>query len=412
MSGKFSSFVILLFTASTLFGEIDSFRIAKDYRFIIMDSPANLFTMRQFDINYLSAYRLIFRGMNNAVKNEKIVEVVQAAAQLFFFIPLTHEEGHRSILTANNIGSISQPYFNSKGAAYVKGVTDRELRHLRDNDLPTYIRLHTAGIESDYMLTKHAEMIGCFGLDDFKIYRWEYWVRKFAIVQYYFTGVFGYDIDIKEESNELERDIVGYDTYGAVRHLFRPAMEFYRYTRYDELTTEEKRFIKRTGWCSLLNLANPLIVGKENFTIGKNTRLNFGLGYTMAPFGDFIDENMWIKYRAFNIAAYTRQFHNRSKWFYGGGVSLYDYRPIDRLSIDVSAHIWQQPEELDFNTSESFIGGAIEFDIGFFLLDRNKTPLRGFSLDLGFIYKTKGFLPEEVRMNDHLGFRIGATFRN
>ena len=54
-------------------------------------------------------------------------------------MPLTHEEGHRSILTVNYVGSISQPFFNESGAAYVNGVTDQTLMDLRDNDLPTYI---------------------------------------------------------------------------------------------------------------------------------------------------------------------------------------------------------------------------------------------------------------------------------
>ena len=31
------------------------------------------------------------------------------------------------------------------------------------------------------------------------------------------------------------------------------------------------------------------------------------------------------------------------------------------------------------------------------------------SLDLGLIYKTKGFLPEEVQLNEHFGVRLGLT---
>ena len=32
------------------------------------------------------------------------------------------------------------------------------------------------------------------------------------------------------------------------------------------------------------------------------------------------------------------------------------------------------------------------------------------SVDLGLNYKTKGFLPEEVVMDKHLGVRLGVTF--
>ena len=42
-------------------------------------------------------------------------------------IPLTHEEGHRAVLTTNHIGSVSNPFFNENLAAYVKGVSDQTL---------------------------------------------------------------------------------------------------------------------------------------------------------------------------------------------------------------------------------------------------------------------------------------------
>ncbi|MCP4551429.1 MAG: hypothetical protein GY834_05190 [Bacteroidetes bacterium] len=206
--------IFLLFPILNAFGQNDSIKETTDYSFIIQDSPAQLFTMRQFNQSYLSGYRLFAKGLYSASKNDMIADMVQVGLQALFFMPLTHEEGHRSILTANNIGSISQPFFNKNGAAYVKGVTDQTLQSLRDNDLPTYIRLHSGGLESDYMLTKRMESIGSFEQDDFKNYKLEYWMRKLVILQYYVTGLFKYEVDLEEEQNELDRDIVGYDTYG------------------------------------------------------------------------------------------------------------------------------------------------------------------------------------------------------
>lgn len=305
--------VSVMFISHFVIAQSDSTETTSDYSFIIQDSPSQLFTMRQFNQNYLSAYRLFARGLNNATNRSMVSDIIQLGMQAIFLITLTHEEGHRSILTANNIGSISQPFFNLKGAAYVKGVTDESLMDLRDNDLPTFIRLHTSGIEADYMLTTRVEDIGSFELDDFNNFKWEYWARKFAIFQYYMIGLIRYDIDLEEEPNELERDIVGVDTYGTVRHLFRPSMGFYRYTKIDDLTGEEKQFLDRMGYRSFLNLLNPLIIGINNFQLTEEIYLNAGLGYTLAPFGDFIDENIWIKYRKLNFKIYARQFQNRTK---------------------------------------------------------------------------------------------------
>ena len=403
--------IIFLFPIIQVFGQKDTLREFTDYSLIIQDSPSQLFTMRQVNQSYLSGYRLFAKGLYTVSKNDYVADLLQIGLQSIFFLPFTHEEGHRSILTVNNIGSISQPYFNKYGAAYVKGVTDQTLQNLRDNDLPTYIRLHSGGLESDYMLTKRMETIGSFEKDDFKYYKWEYWLRKLGILQYYLTGLFGFEIDLEEEKNELERDIVGYDTYGAARHLYRPDMDFYRYTKYEDLTGEEKKYVQRMGYRSLLNLLNPLMIGKGNFKAGEDLSYNIGMGYTMSPFGDFIDENIWIKYKNFNIHGYARQFQNRNNWFHGFGLGLIDLKLHNRIYSNISGHFWNQPKDYDFNTNESFSGGAIDMDLKYFFFNNRGTWLKGFSLNLGMIYKTEGFLPEELYFEEHFGLRAGTTIR-
>lgn len=408
---KKTFFLLLLLPCLNSFGQKDSLTTTTDYSFLIKDSPSQLFTMRQFNQTYLSGYRLFARGLYSTSKNKHVAELIQKVVHVFFLMPLTHEEGHRSILTGNNIGSISQPYFNKYGAAYVKGVTDLTLQNLRDNDLPTYIRLHTAGLESDYMLTKRVETLGSFEQDDFQNYKVEYLIRKLAILMYYVPGLFKYEINLDEETDELQRDIVGHDLYGATRHLFRPTMDFQRYTRYEELTNEEIKFINRIGYRSFLNLLNPLLFRKGNFKLNENTKFNIGMGYTMSPFGDFIDENIWIKHKHINLSLYARQFQNKKNWYNGFGFSIIDFNIYKSFYSNLSGHFWQQPKEFDFNTTEKFSGGAIDLDLKYFFLNNRDKWLRGFSFDLGIIYKTKGFLPEELYLDEHIGLRIGTTIR-
>jgi len=407
---KFWIIVLLLSALGNAFAQSDSLKLT-DYSFIVRDSPSQLFTMRQFDANYLSGYRLFARELYSVTKNDKIAYLIEIGFQTLFLRPLTHEEGHRSILVANNIGSISRPFLNRRGSGVVDGVTDQTLMDLRDHNLPVFIRLHTAGLESDYMLTKQMESIGSFGQDDFKNYMIEYWLRKIEIIQYYALGLFKYEPGSTEENNELKRDIIGFDTYGAARHLFRPTMDFYRYTSYASLLPEERKFVTRLGVRSFLNLLNPLMIGKSNFKINSTTSFNVGMGYAMSPFGDFIDENIWIKHKSLNFAMYVRQFQSKSNWFSGFGLSLIDYHPINRLSANLTGHFWQQPLKLDFNTAKSFTGGAIDADFKYFFKNRRTGLLNGFSFDLGFIFKTKGFLPEDTRMEQHFGMRMGTTIR-
>jgi hypothetical protein len=385
----------------------DSLRQYKTYEFILQDSPVGLATMRQSDKNYLSFYRLISNELYKNFK-PKTGLLIQSISELLFY-PLTHEEGHRSILTSLGIGSISQPLYNLQGIAYVNGVRDAELQNLRDNNLPSYIRLHTAGIESDFMLGNEAEKYIVFNFDSRRNLFVEVYFRKLLTMAYY-TGslIPSLSPNLKENPNELLNDIVGHDVYGAIKNLHRPNIQFYRYTDYNNLTAEELKFVERIGFRALLNIASPVFFKPLNILNKENLKLSVSTGYTMCPFGDFIDENFYVQLNnRYNIHSYLRQFQNRNTWFMGGGVSLINYQISPKFNTTIACHLWSQPKNLDFNTTESKFGGAGDMLFKYIILE-NKSH-NSLSLDLGLNYKTFGFLPEEVILKEHFGVRLGVT---
>jgi hypothetical protein len=379
------------------------------YTFILQDSPARLFTMRQFNQDYLSSYRLYARVLNKEL-HPVYSDLIQGASLILLLGSVTHEEGHRAILIGQNIGSISQPFTLSKKGGYIEGVSDSTLKQMRDNDLPQYIRLHTAGLESDYMLANRQESLMAFEIEPFKNLAVEYIFRKLFIIEYYSQCFVKYNTDGKEETDQLKRDIVGNDVYGAIRHLHRPTMLFQRYTRYSDLTDEEKRYARKMGFRSLLNLLNVNIIGKSNFAITENLRMNLGMAHTMCPFGDYTDENIWLKYQKLKLQAYLREFENMKNWFMAGGLSLVEYPLSKRFYTSASAHLWEQPVNLGFNESKCKFGAAGELLFKYFFISNQKTIFRMVSFDLGAILKTYGFLPEEIEMKSHFGWRLGLSF--
>jgi hypothetical protein len=388
----------------------DSTKTIYVYPFIIQDSPARLFTMRQFNENYMSGYRLLVHTLDKNF-SPCVNYAIQSFSNFFVFVLLTHEEGHRSVLVSKNIGSVSQPYFFSDRRGFIDGVTDSTLKYMRDNDFPDYARLHIAGLESDYMLTHREESLISFGQESFKNLAVEYYIRKVMIIRYYLMGLFKHDIDGDEESDELKRDVVGNDVYGVIRHLHRPGMTFHRYTRYNDLTSDEKTYLKNVGYKSLLNLINPNILGLENFKIGDNLKFNFGLGYTLSPFGDFIDQNFWISNKnRLNLQFYVREFKNQSNWFMAGGAGVKDFRLFPHWVTSVDLHFWDQPETLSFNDVNGKLGGAVEAVGRYVFYAKQGSYLKGVSFDLGAICKTSGFLPEEVYLDKHFGVRFGLSF--
>ena len=382
----------------------------KSYEFTIYDGPESS-TMNQFSKNYLSSYRMFSRTLDELISNETINMGVKFLSITLFGQPKTHEEGHRSVLTHKGIGSISQPFFNSKGAAYVKGVRDIELINLRNTDLPNFARLHSAGLESDYMIITRIEELVIFEEESYKILKEEYFLRKLGILNYNLTSLIpGLLPNIKEEDNELKRDIVGHDIWGFVRHLHRPNMPFYRYTQFDDLTNIEKKYVKNLAYKSFSNLLSPILFGKSNFDLAANLKGNFSIGHSLSPFGDYFEQNFYLFYKnKYKIIFYLREYMNRDKTFLASGIKLHNYKWSRKVATSFGLDVWNQPENLSFTTTNNKLGGNIYLKLNHFTFQNNTTFIKGIGLFSEIFYKTEGFLPEYASLKNDFGVRFGLS---
>ena len=129
----------------------------------------------------------------------------------------------------------------------------------------------------------------------------------------------------------------------------------------------------------------------------------------MSPFGDFIDENFFVKHGELNFTGYMRQAFNKNSTFWGLGLGLANYSITKNFRGDIKFDIWQQPKNFDFVTSHYFFGGSVDLGLKYFIVNPENKVFKGISVDLGFLYKTRGFLPEEVALTERFGLRIGTT---
>lgn len=392
-----------------------SFSQTKYYRFEIHDGSNSLYTMNQFNSLVLSSYRIGYGQIDyeKVTKREKkIINLSQLLVSGIITLPFTHEEGHRSVLTEENIGSISSPFINSKGVAEVTGVTDAVLQNLRDTKFPTYIRLHTAGLESDFDYLKKSDALFNFKEEGYNVLYNDYLIRQFSVSYYYLTTFIHSKTGIKEsDSPELKRDIVGHDIFGMIRHLHRPDMEFKRYTEWNDLTGQEKSYGKRIGLLSLLNYANPNLWKKNSYKLSETIDGNFSLNYSLAPFGDFIEQNAYLNIKKrWKINPFLREYFNKNNTFWSSGINLHNYVLNENFLINGSFEVWQQPKNQSFTASESDFGMGIKTELAYRLLDVKKSNI---FFNLGLNYKTKGFIPavpslgEDFRVN--FGLIIATT---
>ena len=395
---------------------------SKAYEYRIFDGTQDSFTMRQMDLAYLSTARLINRGVEGIFGDKKFLKIKISDwidyTWPFFVYAVTHEEGHRSILTAQGIGSISQPFFNYHMTAYVKGVSDKTLINFRKSNKPAFIRMYTAGIESDYMMAKREEMYAAFEFDTVSIVYPGYLsagiiydaAEKSGGIYKWVTDL----MNVVEEPDEYARDICGFDTFGAVRALFNEDYTFKRYVQFSDFSREEKDFlVKRVSYRSFLNYLSLFLFTKPNINIQGKFAISGSMGYALAPFGDFIDENIYFKWRNtgwgdLNFYFYARQAENYNTWYPAFGVGIIELSPLKWLSISTEGHIWWQPEDMKFYTSNSFFGGAFELTAKIFIINSNYPFfVKKAGLTTSLLVKSKGFMPEIEQLNESIRFSIG-----
>jgi hypothetical protein len=382
--------------------------IKKEYPFLLLDGHTMLNSMRVSTVSFPSAWRYGYRYINENFtgKKRKALNLSFLAIHSIAAV-YTHEEGHRSILTAEEIGSISAPIFDKNGVAKVIGVSNATLMKLRKDKLPTYIRLHTGGLESDYLILKDVSSIYAFREDAKSNLLPEILLRNYMIITYHVTSLFpGLQPTIKENSNERENDIVGHDIYGMIKHIHRPLDSFYRYVRYEELSTIEQSYLNKVAWFSLLNLVNPVWLSKK---LPNGEILSFGGNYILAPFGDMTELNIWLKSAKLKYLVSIQAFDNNSDSFVKG-FGIYSFiKGIDlgkNIKTDIGFHYFKQPQALDFQTDIFDTGFAFESYFKYNLNLKHKIPM---SIYGGLKYKSFGFIPGDSYFEKGLYFRFGGS---
>ena len=399
------SIVFLLLLLCIWFSSAEEVK-ERDYSFTLYDGSLNLFTMRQFNEGYTSLHRMTMRAINDVLGDKKVIDIkladILSLTLSGVFMAFTHEEGHRSISTYLGYGSFSNPFFDLSGKAF------SYIPYSNSFPVDYYRRLASAGFESDYLMCRNDTISAVFLSKTSDITFYDFFPRNLNATGYLFYSIrFGNLVkDIDDVDATKFKSI---DSYRLAASLFHPEVE--NAALFEAIILDDQReFLDRIAFRSLINLANPFMIGIPSIKISDDFSFSVFMNYSICPFGDFIEETAAVKYKNINADIYVRQYQNKDFWFPSFGIGLTDFR-IHSFSVDAGFHFWMQPEDLSFISSVGKPGCAGEVKLTWFIPNSKDFPIKSTGISLGVSGKTKGFLPGYESHENDIRLSAGFTIR-
>jgi hypothetical protein len=337
-----------------------------------------------------------------------------------------HEEYHRNVLTRRNARSKNQmnqfPSLATE-AIYVFGIKDEDLQNIHDNFQADWRRLQVAGKEGELHLIQTLQKNNFFYNQELPHIAF-YWLITFSSGSYVracaqddFNRLVN-EMNLKDGNDIFKRDFTGPDYTAWAYALFRPNARYTdrgihpsgvginRYIKPEDLTEEERQFIRKQGALQWLNLISPTLFGFSKIKV-KNSEAgshyaNLAVRSVVNLFGNDIVLDVFYQSPRHNFFFALHNYSNRHTYFPGFEAQIIDYSIWkSKLALSPRLMLWTQPKDLDFNTKQKQFGG---------LLGCKARYVTGrFSPYVEVEAKTKGWVMGNVFLEDNISFNAGLN---
>jgi hypothetical protein len=366
-------------------------------------------------------------------------------ATLSFALPLIpvygggwlHEEHHRAVMVTNYTNSYNplDPFSKKDVAsgggpvAAVSYVLDTNLVQMKDKNLPSFIRLHTAGAEGEISLIENFQKQNFF--NNQKLYLSAYYLMNSLSVYGYINQCADKlgsttltENEMKKEGNRQElRDFTGLDFTAWAYDLWRPSESYSgrglnpygngydRYIKGTDLTDEQLDWLKKQATLSLLNFVSPMnffisSIKLKKLSDGSYLRGNFSFRYYPTSFGNQIGLDLMVKYKNLNLFVSPHLNQNFKNSFPGLDVAVVDY-PLNVRNMKFLASVFStvdlQPQSDGFLLSKSAFVASLKTTVKWLINKRFYT----FASVSG---KTDGWIKGNSFMKSNIGASIGFGF--
>ncbi|MDH5731266.1 MAG: hypothetical protein OEZ58_19960 [Gammaproteobacteria bacterium] len=341
-----------------------------------------------------------------------------------------HEEWHRAGIGEFGMSSYNDTY-NLPGPGEpvaVSHINENDLIALKRDHNANMIRKSSAGLEAQLyansIMEKHSFFSHVETHDELLLW------GNVLLTVYYMNQCAGTAAnDVTQELYEAEngdlnkRDLVGMDCNAWVYDMHRPDEALSDrgtypggggidwYISWDDMTIEEKNYMKKQAKLSYLNLIDPFLLRFKRFQFtptGHDTAINWNANvrHYMAPFGSSIDFNLFLEQGNTNLYSTLHWYQNQAAHFAGLEAELYRY-PTNlfngKLFATARIALWLQPKHLLFKTSQASPGALLGTSLSYRILKRMET-----FIDIDA--KTAGWVAGNVYLNKNISTRLGISY--
>jgi hypothetical protein len=365
-----------------------------------------------------------------------------------------HEEWHRAVMSSHGINTFDtfavptnqlqaaladRFYIGSSGA--VIGVSDEQLAAFKAKSPGDYVRMSTAGIESQYVAVRQIERDQFFfaGDDGFGPIRVVRAWNTGTLLLNVLTNV-GYlaecasndsttftENDEKHDpKNVLARDFTGLDCDASVYDMFRPhepydargphpsGVGIARFRDLAELSAAEKNYAQDTVVRAYIGLLDPALlniagVKLDDVVAGKPLRITGRVAHMLTPIGSAVEVESLAQVAPFNLAAIARFTATPKGVLPSADLTLVRMPFVFRLpgdmnvdarkslsfidptvvTVTLDAQGWVQPHDIIATSDDLRAGGLLRMDIGLQLIPNLELIASGMA-------KSEGFAPGVV----------------
>jgi hypothetical protein len=376
--------------------------------------------------------KLRFNIFNNQLLNSLLETSVWTGVIVFStYMPLSdawlHEEFHRAVLTKNFTNSYNQvndfPFFRE--LISVNKVKDEDLIRFKKDNPPDFVRLHSAGIEGEYVMIDNLNARIFFYNQQLPYFAFNI---TWTLNSVYYVWIchtneaesITQDVNFQDGTNLEIRDFTGLDFTAWAYDLHRPFEEYDnrgihqsgvgidRYIKPSDLTTEELKYLKQQGYLQFLNFLNPMLIGINRIPInikGEKYFYNIFAHHLLNSFGYEISLNSFFQTHKLNVISGLHIYRNKKLSLPGVNFEIIDYNlkiKNFKLKTSIKSAVWLQPKNLLFTDVKANFGGLISI--------KTKIGLKKIFPFIEFSYKTKGWVAGEDFQEEHFSIRSGLSW--